>query len=115
MERKPYTSDLTDAQWQQLPPLLPPRKPLGRTPQVCRREIVNAILYVLRAGCAWRNLPHDFPDWHLVYHDFRTWRQEGVWERIHEVLRPRVPASSTASRSRRRPSRARAVTMPASR
>ena len=90
MERKPYTSDLTDAQWHQLAPLLPPRKPLGRPPHVCRREIVNAILYVLRAGCAWRNLPHDFPDWHLVYHYFRTWRQEGVWERIHEALRPRV-------------------------
>ena len=90
MARKPYTSDLTEAQWQQLAPLLPPRKPLGRPPHVCRREIVNAILYVLRAGCAWRNLPHDFPDWRLVYHYFRTWRQEGVWERIHEALRPRV-------------------------
>ena len=90
MTRKPYTSDLTEAQWQQLAPLLPPRKSLGRPPHVCRREIVNAILYVLRAGCAWRNLPHDFPDWHLVYHYFRTWRREGVWARIHETLRARV-------------------------
>ena len=90
MARKPYTSDLTDAQWHELAPLLPLRKPQGRPPRVCRREIVNAVLYLLRAGCSWRNLPHDFPDWRLVYPYFRTWRQEGIWERIHEALRPRV-------------------------
>ncbi len=66
-ERKPYSTDLTDQQWQHLEPLLPAVRRGGRPARYTRREIVNAILYVTRNGCAWRNLPHDLPPWSLVY------------------------------------------------
>ena len=73
-----------------LAPLVPASKPGGRPAQHERRELVNAILYVLRAGGAWRLLPHDFPPWQTVYHYFRVWRLDGTWERINAVLRERV-------------------------
>ena len=62
MERKAYPSDLTDVEWLILEPLIPPPKPGGRPREVCIREVVSAIFYVLRSGCAWRMLPHDFPE-----------------------------------------------------
>ncbi len=55
-----------------------------------RREIVNAILYVLRSGCPWRLLPHDFPAWGTVHWYFRRWEREGVWDQILHPLRTRV-------------------------
>ena len=61
MTRKPYPSDLTDAQWEELVPLLPPAKLGGHPRTVDLREVTNGILYVLRSGCSWRMLPHDFP------------------------------------------------------
>jgi len=79
MNRKPYPSDLNDVQWLILESLIPPAKRGGRIRRVDMREIVNAIFYVLRSGCAWRMLPHDFPPWQTVYGYFRTWRKEGVW------------------------------------
>ena len=51
-----------------------------------RREIVNAIRYVLRTGCSWRMLPHDLPPWRIVFHYFSTWRRDGAWQRVHDVL-----------------------------
>ena len=54
------------------------------------REMLNAIFYVVRSGCAWRLLPHDFPPWKTVYHYFRFWRLDGTWERMHSALRQRV-------------------------
>jgi putative transposase len=87
---KGYPSDLNEEQWALLEPLLPPAKPGGRPRSVSLRAIINALLYVLRSGCAWRMLPHDFPPWGTVYTYFRTWRKEGTWERIHETLRPQV-------------------------
>jgi len=54
------------------------------------REILDAIFYVLKSGCAWRLLPHDFPPWKTVYHYFRSWRLDGTWERMHSALRGRV-------------------------
>lgn len=90
MKRKPYPSDLTDTQWQELAPLIPPAKPGGRPRQVDMREVVNAILYVLRSGCPWRMIPHDLPSWGTVWGYFRHWRSNGTWERIHEALRPKV-------------------------
>jgi transposase len=54
------------------------------------REILNAIFYVVRGGCAWRLLPNDFPPWKTVYHYFRSWRLDGTWERMHAALRKRV-------------------------
>ena len=72
MNRTPYPSDLNDTEWQLLEPLLPPPKPGGRPIKYHRREIVNAILYILRTGAAWRMLPHDRPPYRIVFHYYRT-------------------------------------------
>jgi putative transposase len=85
--RRRYPTDLTDAEWQLLAPLIPAAKPGGRPPVHDRRELVNAMAYWLRAGCAWRLLPHDLPPWQTVYHYFRSWRQQGLWEQVHATLR----------------------------
>lgn len=84
-----YPSDLTDGQWQVVRGLLPKRAKVGRRP-IDRRIILNAILYVVRTGCQWRQLPNDFPKWKTVYNVFWHWRKQGVWERLHDVLRRRV-------------------------
>ncbi|MBG0832019.1 IS5 family transposase [Planomonospora sp. ID67723] len=85
--RRPYPTDLTDAEWALLEPLLPTPKSGGRPVLHARREIVDAISYWLRAGCAWRLLPHDFPPWQTVYHYWRQWRITGWWEEVLAVLR----------------------------
>jgi len=84
-----YPSDLSDRQWQLIRLLLPKRARRGRPP-IDRREILNAVLYVVRTGCQWRQLPRDFPKWRTVYTVFWRWRKAGIWERIHEVLRRQV-------------------------
>ena len=89
-ERKAYPSDMSDEQWQLIQGLVPDALPGGRPPKYERREIVNAILYVLRAGCAWRMLPHDLPPWETPYVCFTAWSEDGTWEQIEEVLRQRV-------------------------
>src|SRR5436305_1915363 len=88
--RTPYPTDLSDAEWDLLTPLVPAPSPSGRPAEYTRREIVNGILYLVRAGCAWRLLPHEFPPWATVYHYFRLWRRDGTWERIHDELRGQV-------------------------
>ena len=90
MKRKTYPSDLTNKQWELLSPLLPAAKPGGRPRTVELREILNAILYVLRTGCAWRMLPHDLPPWQTVYKYFRGFSGDGTWERVHDAMRPNV-------------------------
>ncbi len=80
--RRRYPTDLTDQEGALLAPLIPPPKPGGRPAVHDRRELVEAMLYWLRSGCAWRLLPHDFPPWQTVYHYWRLWRQQGRWERI---------------------------------
>ncbi len=87
MARKAYPSDLTDGQWKLIEDLIPPAKPGGRPREVSMREIVNAIMYLLRTGCAWRLLPHDFPKWNIVYYYFWRFRREGIWQDIHDLLR----------------------------
>jgi putative transposase len=89
-QRLTYTTDLTDEEWQILKPLLPPEKAGGRPRKYPMREVLNGIQYVLRAGCAWRLMPHDLPQWQTAYQTFRTWRQDGTWVRIHDQLRDRV-------------------------
>jgi putative transposase len=90
--RKAYQSDLSDAEWGCLESHLPASKVNGR-PRfhglhgLC--EILDAIFYVLKSGCAWRLLPHEFPPWKTVYHYFRFWRLDGTWERMHSALRKR--------------------------
>lgn len=90
MRRQPYDTDLTDAEWQLIEPLIPPPKPGGRPRKYDMREMVNAILYLLRTGCAWRHLPHDFPPWQTVYYYFSKWRDDGTAQRIHDALRNQV-------------------------
>jgi putative transposase len=85
--RRRYATDLTDPEWALLAPLIPAAKPGGRPALHDRRELVDAMLYWLRAGCAWRLLPHDFPPWQTVYHYWRAWRQQGRWEQILAQLR----------------------------
>src|SRR3954451_12763013 len=88
--RRLYDTDLTDAQWGILRPLLPPPPGGGRPRTTDLREVLNAILYVLRSGCAWDLLPHDFPPPGTVYGYFSRWRRDGTITRIHEALRPLV-------------------------
>jgi transposase len=86
-KRKAYPSDLTDAQWEILEPLIPGIAADATNVSYERREIVNGILYVLRSGCPWRLVPHDLPAWGTLYWYFRRWRNEGVWEEILQNLR----------------------------
>lgn len=87
--RRTYSTDLTDAEWARLAPHIPPAKTGGR-PARDRREIFDAVSYVVRTGCAWRLVPHDFPPWQTVYHYVRLWRIDGTWEKIHDALREEV-------------------------
>jgi putative transposase len=87
MGRRAYPSDLTDEQWALLEPLIPRPSLDGRPAEIERREIVNGILYVLRTGCVWRYLPHEFPAWGTVYYYFRRWEHEGIWEQVLQTLR----------------------------
>ena len=88
--RKAYQTDLSDAEWSFLEPHLPAPTAAGRPKTHSTHEILNAIFYIVRGGCAWRLLPHDFPPWKTVYHYFRLWRLDGTWERMHAALRKRV-------------------------
>jgi transposase len=90
LDRKAYPSDLTDEQWVLLEPLVPALSPQAAYHVHARREIVNAILYVLRSGCPWRLLPHEFPAWGTVYSYFRRWQREEVWDQILRTLRMQV-------------------------
>jgi putative transposase len=84
--RRAYPTDLTDRQWAAIADLVPHATPGGRPRRASSRELVNAILYALRAGQAWRLLPHDFPPWQTVYYYLRRWQAEGVWRRIHHAV-----------------------------
>jgi putative transposase len=88
--RKAYQTDLSDAEWGTLEPHLPTPEATGRPRLHGLREILDAIFYVLKSGCAWRLLPHDFPPWKTVYHYFRRFRLDGSWERLHSALRQQV-------------------------
>ncbi len=96
--RPPYPTDLTEAQWQKIQPHLPRAQELtleqkrkGGRPRVhSLREIINALLYIARTGCAWRLLPHDFPPYITVWSHFRQWRDDGTLERLHDALRTQV-------------------------
>lgn len=90
MKRKPYPSDLTDAQWALLEPLLPRPSRRGRPRKTDLREIVNALFYHAREGGSWRALPHDFPPWRTVYNYFQWWTWDGTWQTLLDALRPQV-------------------------
>lgn len=91
--RKPYPTDLTDQEWEIVKPFVASRWQKGkhgREPTVDKREVVNAIFYLLQSGCAWRMLPHDFPQWESVYWYFKEWEKTGATEKLHDVLREHV-------------------------
>lgn len=81
-----YPTDLNDTEWNVIAPYLPEAKKTGRPRKHSWRMILNAINYLLRTGCAWRMMPHDFPPWQTVYHYFRLWRMDGTWEKINQQL-----------------------------
>jgi transposase len=86
-----YPSDLTDEQWAKLEPLLKePRRDRhagGRPRKYALRRVVDGLLYVVKTGCQWRQLPADFPPWLSVHQQFRAWRDSGIWERVTKTLR----------------------------
>ena len=86
-----YPSDLTDKQWSRLSPLLNEprveRHAGGRPRKHEQRRVVDALLYVVKTGCQWRQLPSNFPPWKTVHEHFRSWRDSGVWERVGQTLR----------------------------
>jgi putative transposase len=79
MQQQRYYTDLSDAEWAIVEPSIPERRPRGRPWTHSRREIVNAIFYMIRRGCAWR-----------VYHYWRQWRRDGTWDQVHTTLRERA-------------------------
>jgi len=87
MNRKPYPTDLSDEQWKLLETMLPPPEQFGRKPSVHLREIFNALLSVLRTGCAWRYMPDEFPNWTTVYYYFQKWRNAEWFATLNERLR----------------------------
>ncbi len=87
MPRARYPSDLTEAQWERIAPLIPPAKPGGRPRGVDMREVLNGIFYVTREGVTWRALPHDLPYFGVCYWYHRRFQDEGTWEAINDALR----------------------------
>ncbi len=85
--RKPYPTDTKDNEWKQIEDIIPQEKTGGRESKHSKRELFNAMLYLLRAGCSWRMLPHDFPPAKTVYHYFNLWSKEGIFEELNNKLR----------------------------
>ncbi|NBC34550.1 MAG: IS5 family transposase [Alphaproteobacteria bacterium] len=85
-DRQGYASDMTDAEWGKIEPLLPPPAETGRPRTKCLRSAINALFYLLQSGCQWDMLPKNFPPWQTVYRYFRDWRKDGTWECIHDAL-----------------------------
>lgn len=86
-----YKSDLSDEQWEILEPILvEQRKGPGKPMQLALRAVVNGILYVLRTGCQWAYLPHEYPNFNSVYYHYNKWSGQGTWERINTRLREQV-------------------------
>ena len=111
MRKDSYPSDLTDKEWAVIKPLIPGPSRLGRPPRYPKRRVLDAIFYLVRSGIAWRMMPKDLPPWRICYHYFSKWKDEGVWESLHDKLRdfvryrsgkkkPRLLRSSTLRASR---------------
>lgn len=88
--RKRYRTDLTDAQWKILKPLIPPARPGGRPRKVDMREVLNTLFYQDRTGCQWDLLPHDLLPKSTVYDYFAAWRDDGTWQKMVDALRPKI-------------------------
>jgi putative transposase len=96
--RRPYPSDLSDAEWALLEPLLASSERRGRPPKWSARRIADAVFYLLRSGCAWRMLPKEYPPWQTVYYHFRKWRRDGRLRQAHDRLRATVRESEGKDR-----------------
>lgn len=81
---------MSDTEWTVIAALLPPSNSRGRPREIDLREIINAIMYLLKSGCTWRLLPNDFPAWEKVYYYFQKWKKDGTWKNIHDTLREKV-------------------------
>jgi len=96
-----YPSDLTDAEWALIQPHFRPGDRRGSACLHPRKQIVDAILYVVKSGCQWRMLPNDFPNWKTVYHHFSRWNKSGVWEaavdRVNAIHRRKSGRSASPS------------------
>jgi putative transposase len=90
MARKGYDTDLTDAEWALLHPIVQRSGKIGRPAKLDLREIVNALFYWERTGCQWRLIPADFPNWTSVRYYFDKWTRDGTWVRINDALRRKV-------------------------
>lgn len=90
MRTPTYPSDLSDAQWALIKPVLPPAKPGGRPRKTNLRDVVDAIFYILKTGCQWAYLPQDFPPKSTVWEYFDQWQNDGTVELIHDKLRTKV-------------------------
>lgn len=87
LEKKKYPSDLTSKQWEILKPLIPPVKHGGRPRKHNMKDIVDAIMYKVKTGCQWNQIPNDFPPCKTVFDYFRKWSLEGSWEKLHNEIR----------------------------
>lgn len=85
-----YPTDVSDAQWVLVEPILNERKPTGRPPTVDRRAVLNALLYMDRTGCQWRLIPTDFPKRSTVRYYFDLWTADGTFIRVNDLLRKAV-------------------------
>jgi len=97
MRKTRYQSDLNDTEWGIVKPLIPKPKHGGRPVSWSRRSLLNGIFYLLRSGCTWRMMPHEYPPWQTLYRYFRAWQQCGVWERINTRLRERLRVAAGRS------------------
>src|SRR5947209_16744906 len=101
MDTKRYPTDLTDAQWEIIKPLVippaPKKRKQGRPVSIDLRRVIDGIFYVCRGGCQYRMLPHDLPPWQTVYYYLRKWGKDGTLERIHDALREQVRAAERPS------------------
>ena len=101
MTRKAYPTDICDEEWDLIKSMIPGerKRKRGKKREVDMREVVNAIFYILRAGCSWRMMPHDFPAWQTVYSYFQRWQRKGIWLQIHSK---KASATQRNGRTRRR-------------
>jgi transposase len=81
-----YPSDLTDTEWMEIAPLIPPSRPGGNKRTVNIRSVTNGLMYILSTGCQWRAIPKDFPNWRTIYDYMDRWNHDGTLERIHHAL-----------------------------
>ena len=85
-----YPTDLNDTEWAQIAPYLPQPSSTGAPRKHDWRSLLNAMFYVVKNGCVWRALPHEFPAWKTVYHYFRLFRQTGQWQELNTKIREAV-------------------------